>query len=74
MTYFDISDFYWSGHVGLCFLVISEWGALGWYKMMWLSVFIAFNEYLMLTLTRTHYVIDIITGILIARVFIRTGE
>jgi hypothetical protein len=58
----------------MCFLVISEWGALGWYKIMWLSVFICFNEYLMLTLTRTHYVIDIITGILIARVFIRTGE
>ena len=58
----------------MCFLVISEWGALGWYKMMWLSSFIAFNEASLMTLTRGHYAIDIIMGIFIARLLIRTGE
>lgn len=74
VTYFDISDFYWSGHVGMCFLVISEWQALGWKKMVWLSSFIALNEATLMTLTRGHYAIDIIMGILIARLIFRTGE
>lgn len=74
VTYFDINDFYWSGHVGSSVLAILEWQALGWYKMMWIGIFICINEYILMTVTRGHYVIDIVTGVLIARLFIKTGE
>jgi len=74
VTYYDINDFYWSGHIGGSVLAILEWKALGWYKMMLTAVFVCINECLLMNLTNGHYIIDIVTGVLIARVFISAGE
>ena len=66
VVYHDSNDFFYSGHIGTCFLVSMEYRACGWYKMHYLTLFIMINQWFMMTSVRTHYVIDMITGLIIA--------
>lgn len=74
IPYFDTNDFYFSGHVGSSTTFASEYFAHGWTKMGWVCTFVMFNEWIMLTSLRTHYIIDLISGFVVARLFHRWGE
>jgi len=73
-NYFDTNDFYYSGHIGSCVMFVSEWYALGKRWMLCAVSFIMFNEWLMLTILRTHYLIDFTSGIAVALIFFKLGE
>lgn len=69
VPYHDSNDFYYSGHVGTCFVLVLEARAKKWYKLSWMCFFIMCNQWIMMMFIRTHYVIDMITGIIIAHYF-----
>ena len=74
VPYHDISDFYFSGHVGVLFLYTFEYYSVGYKTMSYLTVFIAFLEGLMLVITRAHFIIDFTTAIAFSFVLHRLGE
>ena len=66
---YSIGDFFYSGHVGLLFAISLE---LFEYKLYWLAlVSIIFNVYnaIILVVTRSHYSIDIVGGIVFSHYF-----
>lgn len=74
IAYHDTSDFYFSGHVGNCTMFLVEVWALGEKKVAMLVLFILLNEWYALTLLRTHYVIDMVTGLVLASLVHRISE
>ena len=66
IPYHDSNDFYWSGHIGTCFMYSAEFYFAGYYKMFYVGVFIGINQWILLWLVRTHYIIDFITALMIA--------
>jgi hypothetical protein len=69
VPYGKTDDFFYSGHVGVCMIMYLEFSAVGWYWMSIYSLFtMGFQIILMLAL-RSHYTIDIISGIVFAHYF-----
>jgi len=66
VPYHDTNDFYYSGHVGTCFLLFLEFHASGWPRMSYYCLFTLVNQWVMMTFTGNHYVIDLISGMIIA--------
>jgi len=62
VPYHDSNDFYYSGHVGTCFVLIIEMRAKRYYRFAWMATFIMVNQWIMLMLVRTHYIIDLVTA------------
>lgn len=74
VPYHDSNDFYYSGHVGACFILVLEARAKGWLRMSWMCFFIMCNQWIMMMLIRTHYVIDMVTGVIAAHYMHIMGE
>lgn len=74
VPYHDSNDFFYSGHVGTCMLVLLEYRAAKYYKMSYFTTFILINQWAVLLLTRTHFIIDLITGVIMATIFFRFSE
>ncbi len=74
IVYHDISDFFYSGHVGSCVIALSEYHAQGYRKMCFVIGFIVWIEWTLLMLVRTHYVIDLVCGLIFARIVHRASE
>ena len=66
VPYHDTNDFFFSGHVGTCFLITLEYRAARWFKMSYATTFVMINQWILMTLVRTHYIIDLITGLIIS--------
>lgn len=67
VPYHDTNDFFYSGHVGTCFLLFNEFRSCKWYKMSFFCLFVLLNEWTMMLLIRNHYLIDMITGVILAQ-------
>lgn len=74
IAYHNISDFYYSGHLGLCTIFLCEFIALGYRKIAILMFFVLLNEGFLLIIVRTHYCIDLFTGIVVAMLMSRVSE
>jgi hypothetical protein len=74
VPYHDVNDFFYSGHVGTCMLVYLEFRSAKYYKLSYFVMFILINEWLMLCLVRTHYIIDLITGVIVAQYVFQISE
>ena len=74
ISYFPTNDFFYSGHIGSSTIFLSEYHSLGWKKLFGFGIFVMINEWLMLTVLRSHYVIDMICALIVARVTIKLGE
>jgi len=66
VPYHDTNDFFFSGHVGTCMLIALEYRAAKWYKMSYMATFIMINQWVMMTFVRTHYIIDLVTGLIMS--------
>ena len=66
VVYDDSYDFFYSGHIGTCFIITMEYRACKWFKMHYFTLFIMLNQWFMMTCVRTHYVIDMIAGVIVA--------
>jgi len=66
VVYHDSYDFFYSGHIGTCFIITMEYRACKWFKMHYFTLFIMLNQWFMMTCVRTHYVIDMIAGVIVA--------
>jgi len=74
IAYFDTNDFYFSGHIGSCTMYMTEMFALGHSRIGYIYMAILVFQWIFLTIVRTHYVIDLIYGIIVALTLHRTGE
>ncbi len=74
VPYPDINDFFWSGHVGTCFLMFLEYRACGWKKLSYCCLFILINQWIMMTMVRTHYIMDLTAGLIFSHYFFLIGE
>jgi len=74
VPYFDTNDFYFSGHVASTTMYACEFWASGWPKTSIFTIAIMLNQWSLMTMTRTHYIIDMITGLFIAFHFHRISE
>ena len=62
VPYHDTNDFYFSGHVGTATLWMCEYFAEGYTIMGVIAAFVMVGEWTVLTLLRTHYIIDLVTA------------
>lgn len=74
VVYHDANDFFYSGHIGTCFIVSMEYRACGWWRMHYFTLFILLNQWFMMTCVRTHYVIDMITAVIVAHYLFMVSE
>ena len=74
IAYHDTNDFYYSGHVGCCTIFTIELWALGERRLSIVTLFILINEWMILCLLRTHYVIDLVSGLTCALLLHRVAE
>ena len=65
IPYHEMNDFFWSGHVGTCILYMMEYFCHGETFMGHFALFVMVNEWIPMTLTKCHYIIDLYTGLLI---------
>lgn len=74
VPYHDTNDFYYSGHVGSSAIYMHELFAQGFNIMGYIAVFNLVNQWCMLMFLHTHYVIDLVSGFIIAHWAIMMGE
>jgi len=66
VSYLRTNDFFFSGHVGLPTIFGLEHKRLGYRLMMWFCVFTVFLEAFTMVATHGHYIIDLMTGVVMA--------
>ena len=66
MPYHDTNDFFFSGHIGTTTFYAAEYYAHGYMFGFWACILNLILQWVHLTVSRTHYVIDLITGVGIA--------
>lgn len=74
VPYHDTNDFFFSGHIGTCLLIALEYRARKQYNMFYFTCFIMINQWTMMTLTRSHFAIDMWAGLFIAHYMFRHAE
>jgi hypothetical protein len=75
VPYGHTNDFFFSGHIGCCMLVFLEFSRMGWMKIRWLCIATMVCQIILMTITRGHYSIDMITGLFFAHyVHLLTGN
>lgn len=74
IPYHDMNDFYYSGHVGSSFMYLWEFYQNGFTRMGHIGLFINLNMWVLLIAVRTHYWIDLVSGLMIAHFAIIMGE
>ena len=74
VPYPDLNDFFYSGHVGTCVLLVLEYRAMSWFKMSYFSLFVMANQWALMTFVRTHYITDMVAGAIIAHYFFIHAE
>ena len=73
VPYHDTNDFFFSGHVGSSMLYLHEFYAQG--SSLWiLCLCILINMWFLLTVLRTHYIIDLVCGLMFAHLSIILAE
>jgi hypothetical protein len=75
ISYLKTNDFFFSGHVGLPIILGFEFRKVGCNSMFYFAIFIVFVEAFTMIVTRGHYIIDLITGVIVAHyIFILVSE
>ena len=65
VPYHDTNDFYYSGHVGSSTMYMIEFFLNGYTMLGYMTTFVLINQWVLLMLLRTHYIIDLVTGLLL---------
>ena len=66
VPYHDTNDFFFSGHIGTVTLYAVEYYANNMMCGFWTCIFIGICLWIHLTVSRTHYIIDLVTGLAVA--------
>ncbi len=65
VSYLKTSDFFYSGHVGLPIIVACELFKNNFNKSAWFAIASCVLEFIVMTIMRGHYIIDLVTGVII---------
>lgn len=60
------ADFFYSGHVGICVIHYLEFKACGWFYFSYFSLLVCFLQAFTMVALRSHYSVDMISGVLFA--------
>lgn len=74
VPYHDTNDFYYSGHIGTATLYMHEFFVHECHIMGGIALINYINCWFLMIFLRTHYVIDLITGFIIALWCLNVGE
>lgn len=74
VPFHDTNDFYYSGHVGTCILWMVEFWGNNYKVMVVFSILNLIFQWWFLSVTNAHYIIDLVTGMLISHLFTIMGE
>jgi len=74
VSYLKTNDFFYSGHVGLPIILMSEFYVLKRFNMFGFCIFTFFIEAFTMIATRGHYSIDLITGAIFAHYIFQNVE
>jgi len=74
VPYHDTNDFYYSGHVGTGTMYMIEFFLNGYNILGYMTVFVLVNQWVLLMLLRTHYIIDLVTGLLLGHWAMMSAE
>jgi len=66
VPYGTTTDFFYSGHVGICMIHYLEYVSIGWNWMSYYAIFVLIAQLFLMIVLRSHYSIDMISGIIIA--------
>jgi len=69
VSYFPINDFFYSGHVGVCVIAFLEFRRCKMKYLARLAFFAIFMESFVMLVTKGHYTIDLIAGVVFAHYF-----
>jgi hypothetical protein len=72
--YFDLNDFYYSGHIGSSTFFTMELFALGHKKCALVGLCIVVHEWIFMAFSRQHYIIDLFSGLMFSITCHRIGE
>lgn len=74
VPYHDTYDFFYSGHIGSCFIYFTEFYLHKQTFLIYVALFTFINEWVLMVLLRSHYFIDMLTGVIVAHVCIIWAE
>mmetsp|Transcript_17896 Transcript_17896/g.30424 ORF Transcript_17896/g.30424 Transcript_17896/m.30424 type:complete len:157 (-) Transcript_17896:159-629(-) len=74
VPYHDTNDFYYSGHVGTCVMYMLEFYANRCTCLTIYCFITLIIEWSVLTMLRTHYIIDLLTGVMVAHLAFINSE
>ena len=74
VAYHDLSDFYFSGHFGVCTIYLLEFISQKNRVLTYLSIVFTLLEWFMLIITRAHFFIDFSTAVAVAYISHRLAE
>ena len=69
VPYAKTNDFFYSGHVGSCVIVALEAQHMGYRWLKWFALFGVVVQFVLMVALRSHYFIDLVSGILFAHYF-----
>jgi len=74
VPYAPANDFFFSGHLGLCTICFIYFKRKNITAMKYFSLITIFLEFFVLLVTRAHYFIDLVIGIVVAHYFYLIGD
>jgi len=74
VPYEPANDFFYSGHVGICMICLITFKRTGLKNLTRFALITLVVEFFTLLVTRAHYFIDLVTGIIVAHYFYLAGD
>ena len=74
VPYHDTYDFYYSGHIGSSFIYMCEFFIYQQNILGYIATFTLINEWILMILLRSHYFIDMLSGVIIGHVCVILAE
>ena len=72
--YGKTNDFFYSGHCGICYIFFLEFWSVGWYFSSAFAFLVMLLEIFVMIALRSHYTVDIISGMAFAHYFFILSE
>ncbi len=74
VPYEPANDFFYSGHVGICIICLITFKRSGWKNLTRFAILTVVVEFFTLLVTRAHYFIDLVTGLIVAHYIYLVGD
>lgn len=74
VPYGETADFFYSGHVGICMIMYLEFNKEQWHYWSYFALSTMSMQFIMMICLRSHYTVDMISGLIFAHYFFMLAE